>query len=110
MLTIVPGSSRGFNFAAREGSGMYICFAEYRIAEEHRERYLGLMAGLRASHPEMYLYEGTDQPGLFVEVWQARTKEEADGIRAMRLSDDAAWAAVNRLASGKVHAWVFGSV
>jgi hypothetical protein len=36
---------------------MYICFAEYRIAEEHRERYLGLMAGLRASHPEMYMKE-----------------------------------------------------
>jgi hypothetical protein len=89
---------------------MYICFAEYRIAEEHRERYFELMAGLRTSHPEMYLYEGTDQPGLFVEVWEAGTREEADGIRDMRLSDDSPWAAVTRLASGKVHAWVFSSV
>gem|GEM_PF-5476173 len=35
---------------------MYRCFAEYRIAEENRERYLALMASLKVSHPEMYLW------------------------------------------------------
>jgi hypothetical protein len=89
---------------------MYRCFAEYRIAEENRERYLELMAALRPSHPGMYLYEGTDQPGLFVEVWEAGTKEEADRIREMRLSEDSPWSAVSRLVSGSVHAWVFVSV
>lgn len=89
---------------------MYRCFAEYRIAEENRERYFALMESLKASHPEMYLYEGTDQPGLFVEVWEAGTKEEADCIREMRLSGDSPWSAVSRLASGNVHAWVFRSV
>lgn len=89
---------------------MYRCFAEYRIAEENRERYLELMAALGASHPEMNLYEGTDQPGLFVEVWEAGTKEEADRIREIRLSDDSPWSAVSRLASGNVHAWVFAPV
>jgi hypothetical protein len=89
---------------------MFRCFAEYRIAEENRERYFELMASLRPSHPEMYLYEGTDQPGLFVEVWEAATREEADGIREMRLSAGSPWSAVSRLASGQVHAWVFRSV
>jgi hypothetical protein len=89
---------------------MYLCFAEYRIAEENRERYFDLIASLRPSHPEMYLYEGTDQPGLFVEVWKAGTKEAADGIREMRLSGDSPWSAVSRLASGDIHAWVFRSV
>ena len=89
---------------------MYRCFAEYRIAEESRERYFGLMASLRPSHPEMYLYEGTDQPGLFVEVWEAATREEAERIRAMRLDPESPWSAVTRLASGSVHLWIFHSV
>jgi hypothetical protein len=89
---------------------MYRCFAEYRIAEENRERYFELMARLRPSHPQMYLYEGTDQPGLFLEVWEAGTKEEAERIRAMRLETDSPWGPVTLLASGGVHMWVFHSV
>ena len=89
---------------------MYRCFAEYRIAEENRERYFELVAALRSSHPGMYLYEGTDQPGLFVEIWEAGTKEEADRIRGMRLSPESPWGPVTRLASGNVHMWVFHSV
>ncbi|OUM94017.1 MAG: hypothetical protein A9Z00_00055 [Thermobacillus sp. ZCTH02-B1] len=89
---------------------MFICFAEYRIAEENRERYLELMARLRPSYPMVYLYEGTDQPGLFVEVWEAGTREEAERLRAMRLAPDSPWNPVNRLASGTVRMWMFHSV
>jgi len=34
---------------------MYRCFAEYRIAEENRERYLALMASLSLASGDVFI-------------------------------------------------------
>ena len=86
---------------------MYRCFVEYKVVEEARAAYLADLRLAMQHYPNVYIYEGTDQPGLFVEVWAAPTKEEADRAREERLAAHSPWAAVSRHAAGNVHAWVF---
>ncbi|CAM3978780.1 hypothetical protein L1N85_05390 [Paenibacillus alkaliterrae] len=89
---------------------MYICFAEYRISTEHRESYLSCTEGLLTDSLNVYLYEGINQPNLFVEVWQAKTAEEADRIKKERCSERSPWSRVNEWIIGgaeKMHIWTF---
>jgi hypothetical protein len=89
---------------------MYICFAEYRIAPEHREQYLALAAGQLSGRDDMYLYEGTDQPNLFVEVWQAPTFAAAEQIKEERRSGRSSLAQITAWIPGgesKLHVWTF---
>ena len=89
---------------------MYRCFVEYKVAEANREAYLEALRLVRQHHPDVYIYEGTNQPGLFVEVWEAASEAEAEAIREERLSARSPWSAVSRHAAGTVHAWAFRPV
>lgn len=89
---------------------MYICFVEYRIDEQHQEPYRDHMEHCMKQLKQLHIYEGTDQPGLFVELWQAASEEEARRIKEERLSAHSPLAAVSQWVPGgaqKLHAWVF---
>ncbi|WP_424766413.1 hypothetical protein [Paenibacillus sp. sgz302251] len=93
---------------------MYICFAEYKILPEHRAQYIIYTKGLLAeSGNSVYLYEGTDQPGLFVEVWNAASEAEAERIKKERCSERSSWFRIASWISGgmeKMHVWTFKPV
>ncbi|WP_053372087.1 hypothetical protein [Paenibacillus sp. FJAT-27812] len=89
---------------------MYICFAEYRISEEWREQYLIYTNKLLEEGHDVQLYEGTDQPGLFVEVWNAASEEQAEQIKKERCNERSPWFRVSEWIVGgpaKLHIWTF---
>lgn len=89
---------------------MYICFVEYRIEEQHLEKYRECMGSYTRRFKQLHIYEGTDQAGLFVELWQADSEEEAQRIKEERLSARSSLANMTQWVPGgaqKLHAWVF---
>jgi hypothetical protein len=90
---------------------MFITFAEYRIAPEHLESYRGETKRLlEQSLGRVTLYEGCDQPGLFVEIWSASCEEEAEGIKKERCGERSSWAVLTPWIVGgaaKLHVWTF---
>ena len=89
---------------------MYICFAEYRIAPESREHFLAFAEAHLNGRNDVYLYEGTDQPNLFVEVWQAGSEEEAERIKKERCDERSLWSRISEWIAGgsaKLHVWTF---
>jgi hypothetical protein len=89
---------------------MFICFAEYRIAPEWRETYLTYTSELLAGVDEVKLYEGTDQPSLFVEMWNASSLQEAEQIKEERCNERSPWYKVSEWIVGgvdKMHIWTF---
>ncbi|MCR2806175.1 hypothetical protein [Paenibacillus soyae] len=90
---------------------MHVCFAEYRILPEFREQFLVLADKLVAGENGLVqLYEGTDQPGLFVEIWQTPSEEEAERVKEERLSGHSSWSALSPWIAGgtdKLHVWTF---
>ncbi|OMF28123.1 hypothetical protein BK133_19115 [Paenibacillus sp. FSL H8-0548] len=89
---------------------MFICFAEYRIAAEWRETYLNYTSELLAGVQDVQLYEGTDQPGLFVEVWNASSLEQAEQLKEERCNERSSWFKVSEWIVGgaaKMHIWTF---
>ncbi|MBB3108454.1 hypothetical protein FHS18_000482 [Paenibacillus phyllosphaerae] len=92
---------------------MAVCFVEYRIAEEHEEAYLEWIAQQQAADPRFLLYEGTDQPLLFVEVWQATDVQAAEAIKKERCDERSSWRLLSEWIPGgpaKLHAWTFRPV
>lgn len=92
---------------------MYICFVEYRIASEFEADYRGWITARQAELRSFQLYEGTDQPLLFVEVWEAKDEESADMIKKERCSERSSWHAMADWVQGgapKIHAWTFRPV
>ncbi|KQO01055.1 hypothetical protein [Paenibacillus sp. Leaf72] len=92
---------------------MYICFAEYRIKTENKIEYLHYIEQMKAANAELRVYEGTDQPDLFVEVWQAESEEEAEQIKKERLNERSSWGQMADWVPGgaaKVHVWTFKPV
>ncbi|QAY68195.1 hypothetical protein [Paenibacillus protaetiae] len=94
---------------------MHICFAEYKISPEYREPYLAYTGNLLASgkYESLTLYEGTDQPCLFVEVWTAGSAEEAEQIKEERCDERSSWYRVSSWIDGgaaKMHVWTFRPV
>ncbi|WP_029192232.1 hypothetical protein [Paenibacillus harenae] len=92
---------------------MYICFAEYRISPEQREQYLLYTEALLAESRHVYIYEGTDQPNLFVEVWHAPTAAAADDIKKERCNERSPWFRISEWVIGgaaKLHVWTFKPV
>ncbi|EFM08711.1 conserved hypothetical protein [Paenibacillus curdlanolyticus YK9] len=90
---------------------MYICFAEYCITPEHRQAYLAYSAQVaRQGESAPTIYEGTDQPNVFVELWTAPTEAEAEVIKQERLSEQSPWHRIKEWVEGgeaKVHVWTF---
>ncbi|MBD2868075.1 hypothetical protein [Paenibacillus arenilitoris] len=92
---------------------MYICFAEYRINPGDREPYLAFARQLVSVEENVYLYEGTDQPNLFVEVWHAKSAEEAERIKKERCDERSSWRRISDFIAGgaaKLHVWTFKPV
>ncbi|WP_379167015.1 hypothetical protein [Paenibacillus roseus] len=68
------------------------------------------MKEAKGQYSNMNIYEGTDQHGLFVELWQSESGEGAQQIKEERCSEHSSFAAVGEWISGgasKLHAWVF---
>jgi hypothetical protein len=90
---------------------MFITFAEYRIAPEHLESYRAESGRLlKESSGRVSLYEGCDQPGLFVEIWSADREEEAEAIKKERCGERSSWAVLTPMIQGgaaKLHVWTF---
>jgi len=63
-------------------------FVEYQILPQHRPAYSEWMMKVRAQSPSLELYEGSDQPGLFVEMWEAASVEEYLDMRTVRLQTE----------------------
>ncbi|MGG2201773.1 hypothetical protein [Paenibacillus validus] len=98
-----------------------IVFVEYRIEKEYRTSYLTWAAVLKQQFEQMDVYEGAEQPGLFVEIWNGLSDEAYAAMKAARtgtitpgLPDETEegrlwrridpWIAGGR---GKVHIWKF---
>jgi hypothetical protein len=89
---------------------MYKCFVEYRIEDRYLDDYYNWVKEKRKSAGQLTVYEGTDQKGLFVEVWDASTGQEAENIKKERCDERSSWYAMSGWVAGgaaKVHAWVF---
>lgn len=86
---------------------MFVCMMEYRIGDQDREDYLEWLRQLGETHPQAVLYEGTDQHGLFVEVWPASTAEEAQRIQDAARAGAAPWRELTVWTGGKINAWSF---
>ena len=92
---------------------MYICFAEYKIDPSYEAEYRSLTTELTAKYNHVSLYEGTDQLGLFVEVWNCSSLEQAEQTKEERLSERSSWSPITRWIVGgrsKLHVWTFKSV
>ncbi|GKU80358.1 hypothetical protein [Paenibacillus sp. L3-i20] len=93
---------------------MYICFAEYRIMPEQRELYLAASTKLQQETAlHVHVYEGTDQPCLFVEVWTTDSKENAEQIKEERASRRSPWFELSQWIVGgpaKLNVWTFKSI
>ncbi|WP_461480235.1 hypothetical protein [Paenibacillus sp. PvR052] len=77
------------------------------------------MEGIKGQHPQLEVYEGSEQPNLFVEIWSGLSeeayhslKESRTGITAVeensnpwRLHDE--WVPGGR---AKIHIWQFKKV
>jgi hypothetical protein len=103
-------------------------FVEYQILPQHRPAYSKWVEVVTALCPQLEVYEGSDQPGLFVEMWEGATQEDYRVMKAHRLhketskdisSLDAAgwvhvdWSALNDWVQGgpaKIHIWHFVKV
>jgi len=90
---------------------MHVCFVEYRIEPEFEREYRAWIRG-RQAEEGFLLYEGTDQPGLFVEIWEAADKAGAEAIKKERCDERSSWTVMRDwLPRGKQpHAWVFRRV
>ncbi|MBH5319188.1 hypothetical protein I6N90_15400 [Paenibacillus sp. GSMTC-2017] len=93
---------------------MYICFAEYRIMPEFIDQYLAEVTRLQQFEKrQVKLFEGTDQPGLFVEIWSAEHAEEAEQIKKERCDERSSWFELSQWIVGgpaKLHVWTFKPV
>ncbi|TDF98649.1 hypothetical protein [Paenibacillus piri] len=106
---------------------MHKTFIEYQIFTEYKAVYSNWMERVRAAYPELELYEGADQPGLFVEVWSGLSRQEYELLKAVRLQserpanessdrlnfDNTDWLQLNQWVPGgaaKIHIWYFEKV
>ncbi|MFC5652462.1 hypothetical protein ACFPYJ_25765 [Paenibacillus solisilvae] len=92
---------------------MYICFVEYHIEEQFVLTYREWIAEKLSEESGVKLYEGTDQPHLFVEVWEAADEAAAAAIKEERCSERSSWFHMADWVRGgapKIHAWTFKPV
>ncbi|EPY08359.1 hypothetical protein AZ66_11070 [Paenibacillus sp. E194] len=91
---------------------MNIIFVEYRIDPDKREAYLKQITERLQPFPQVVLYEGTDQPNVFVEQWMDTTHEEYLQLRRIRLEETSEWDVITACIPGgrsKLHIWEFAS-
>ena len=87
-----------------------IIFVEYRIDPEKREQYMQLMDQLLKNKRDCILYEGSDQPNVFVEQYYHTTPEQYAQMKQLRLEGQSEWDEVTDCIIGgrdKLHIWEF---
>ena len=94
---------------------MYKVFVEYQIKEDSCEAYRSFMKQQLDLHPSLELYEGTDQPGLYVEIWSNIDPEAYGSMKRQRKEASAqeGWEKLEQWVKGgldKVHIWHFTAV
>ncbi|MEW9700653.1 hypothetical protein [Paenibacillus sp. SI8] len=91
-------------------------FVEYAINPEGRASYLIYMQELQSREGRLELLEGTDQPGLFVEIWTDITYAEYEVLKRKRTQqvedseDQAKWDQWIKGGLSKLHMWHFTQV
>ncbi|MCS7464836.1 hypothetical protein N0M98_32660 [Paenibacillus doosanensis] len=102
-------------------------FVEYQILPDYRPNYSKWLKDVRANYPEVEFYEGTDQPGVIVEIWSGMTEEEFRAMKQVRARSEqdaaalpeggrfavTAWSELEQWVKGgaaKVHIWQFEKV
>jgi hypothetical protein len=89
---------------------MGIVFVEYKVFPEKREAYLSRIRKLLKTASGVQLYEGSDQPNLFVEIWQDCDAAQYRKIKQLRLQPGSAWAEIADFVPGgasRIHIWHF---
>jgi hypothetical protein len=86
-------------------------FVEYAIADGALDAYRAFMADKRSGGERFEWYEGTDQPGLFVEMWPGMSYAEYEVFKRKRTDPaDPDWGVLREWVHGglaKVHVWHF---
>lgn len=92
-------------------------FVEYAINPEYRESFLIYMQQWQEREGRLEVLEGTDQPGLFVEIWNEVSREEYNVLKEERLQqggraagNQAAWEKWVKGGLSKLHMWHFTPV
>ncbi|MCY9667887.1 hypothetical protein M5X11_23690 [Paenibacillus alginolyticus] len=91
-------------------------FVEYAIKPAFRESFLIYMQEWKRREGRLELLEGTDQEGLFVEIWKDVTYEEYLTLKQERLhgtedaSHQALWEEWIEGGLRKLHMWHFTEV
>ncbi|WP_285109167.1 hypothetical protein [Paenibacillus sp. UMB4589-SE434] len=89
-----------------------IIFVEYRIEPEKRELYFTHINKLLQYKTDVTLYEGTDQPNVFVEQWHDTTPQQYADMKRVRLQEQSEWDVVTACIPGgtaKLHIWEFAA-
>jgi hypothetical protein len=85
-------------------------FVEYRIQQACKEMYLEQVRTLQTIH-NFEVWEGTDQPNLFMEEWRGLTFEQYEKLKQSRLNEeDNDWKQLHACIEGgalKIHMWHF---
>lgn len=87
-----------------------IIFVEYRIGPEHREKYMQASKRLLSTQQRCVHYEGSDQPGVFVEQYFDTTPEQYRQMKQLRLHQESEWDDIADCIPGgksKLHIWEF---
>jgi hypothetical protein len=85
-------------------------FVEYKILESKRAQYLAFMQEMLKKQPELEWFEGTDQAGLFIEIWNNMNYEAYCIFKEERLYSECIWRRVDPFVCGgkeKIHLWHF---
>ncbi|UJF32311.1 hypothetical protein [Paenibacillus hexagrammi] len=93
---------------------MFKVFVEYAINPEERVSYLNYMQAWKLREGRLTLMEGTDQPGLFVEIWDGVSYTEYEELKKQRLQEGASleketanWSRWVKGGLQKLHMWHF---
>jgi hypothetical protein len=92
---------------------MCVVFVEYQIQDEVRFSYLHYMQKLK-EQTGLMIYEGTDQKGLFVEIWSNIAFTDFLSFKQERLNPqgDSVWKPLEPWIKGgleKMHIWHFSA-
>lgn len=89
-------------------------FVEYAINPEYRESFLIYMQEWQKREGRLEVLEGTDQPGLFVEIWNDVSREAYIHLKEERFQQgggtadsQAAWDKWVKGGLSKLHIWHF---
>lgn len=92
---------------------MLYMFAEYRVKERLRGEFLSWIGPIREKEG-FRLLEGTDQPCLFVEIWEVDGQKELERHKRERAEGSAGrWARMDEFVEGgaaKAHLWSFREI